>query len=497
MGIKSLWKMINGRVLEMEEMDGLRLCIDGNLALFSCICSSNIVFITEYTLKSIQKLFALGVDPIFVFDGRKPLFKRRRLRQRYGLENALEAEAIEDVPRDEVEKSKMPEKNRLADLIEKSSEIFKKKPHEMEEAEGDETLKHPDFNRILNDQDFSMYQIKRVMERYKYIKSISKQRMHGESNLMFKLRMQQNFNVTEACEDTAQNDFKETLFCIDSIKNVIYKAEEPAPAKNPKPLAPVKNKPEEHSIKIDDIALTEYQRELKMYPILKEDLLLSKESVDKETLPFSYRIIIDILDAFSIKYAIAPSESDSLYRSIEKAIHTDGVVTEDSDVLLFSRKPVYRHVFKRGNFPKVFAEKDSPIEYSRAELHILAWLLGNDYVQGIRKVGPSKAKYIIGLYREAVKKKKELENSSESVDVGALGRAVDSIPEIDIDRDLPALLQLQRIYAEKEFSVKIENLHPSPIDKGKILAFLTKRTTWIESEKEGFFKMVQNHKYQL
>ncbi|EIJ89652.1 hypothetical protein NEQG_00422 [Nematocida parisii ERTm3] len=481
MGIKNIWKMLSGRTLELRELNGLTMCVDGNLALFPCICNSNIVFITEYTLKIIHKLITLGIDPIFVFDGKRPLFKKRQRREDVYI-------AGQDDKQPQVQ---ITHKYTETEELQRETENEESKYLE-EDVESNPSQK-------LSDRDFSQYQVQKVYARYKYLKSVSKtKRMHGDSSLLFNLNLQSALLQKEEEASKEADPFKEVSDHIDQMKSILYKqqevinAEESSISKKKSCIGRDEKKPASiHSVIIPN-EQTEYQRELKMYDLPKEDTMLSREAVDKDTLPLSYRIIVDIFDAFSIKYAIAPSESDNVYKSLEKVLNTDGVITEDSDMLIFSTKPVFRHVFKRALLPKVFAEKDT-VEYTQTELHILAWLLGNDYVPGVSGVGPAKAKQIIQRYRETAGSQIEKKEEVYKINIDVICDTVSHVLGKDISEDIPRLLQVQRVYADREFKVYIENLHPKPYDKKRIIEFLTKRTTWESEEKEGYFKMVSAH----
>ncbi|KAI5147727.1 hypothetical protein NEAUS05_1014 [Nematocida ausubeli] len=478
MGIKHLWKLLNGRTVELRELNGLSLCVDANLALFACLGTSNIVFITEYTLKVIYRLISLGIDPVFVFDGRKPLFKKRPRKEILGTGgNGKDVcTEIEQVPE---ETADMP-----------STYIN-------EDSEATDTLeREEDFRQNMSDGDFSMYQVQKVFDRYKYIRSLTKiKRMHGDSEILFKLKSH-SLPVVQAKEDPDTDEpFKELNACMEKMKEILYSQQDGTEEKVERKMSysrdierEKKEKGQVHRIEVPTEE-TEYQREMKMYELPKEDIFLNTRAIDKETLPLAYRVIVDILDAFSIKYAIASSESDNVYKSIERAIDMDGVVTEDSDILIFSKKPVFRHVFKRKILPKVFAE-EGVLEYTQTELHILAWLLGNDYVPGISGIGPSRARIIIGKYREAVSPQNAEE---DTINIDQLCEIVRSTVNRDVTLEIPNLLQVQKVYADREFKVHIANLAPKPLDKRKIVEFLAKRTSWESTEKEGYFKMINEY----
>ncbi|KAJ1396369.1 hypothetical protein B484DRAFT_407341 [Ochromonadaceae sp. CCMP2298] len=73
--------------------------------------------------------------------------------------------------------------------------------------------------------------------------------------------------------------------------------------------------------------------------------------------------VIQLLRAFNLPYMIAPYEAEAQCAVLEQAEAqcavleqlglVDGVVTEDSDVLLFGAKSVYKNIFKDNKFVEV------------------------------------------------------------------------------------------------------------------------------------------------
>jgi len=67
----------------------------------------------------------------------------------------------------------------------------------------------------------------------------------------------------------------------------------------------------------------------------------------------------------------------------------DGIVTDDSDVLLFGGTRVYRHMFTAHKDVECYvaADIEGQLHLSRDMLISLAYLLGSDYSEGLRGIG--------------------------------------------------------------------------------------------------------------
>ena len=63
--------------------------------------------------------------------------------------------------------------------------------------------------------------------------------------------------------------------------------------------------------------------------------------------------VIRLLQLFGVPYVIAPMEAEAQCAYLESEGLVDGVVTEDSDALLFGAKSVYRHFFSTNKHPEV------------------------------------------------------------------------------------------------------------------------------------------------
>ena len=78
----------------------------------------------------------------------------------------------------------------------------------------------------------------------------------------------------------------------------------------------------------------------------------------------------------------------------------DGIITDDSDIFLFGGTNVFKNMFNQAKYVEKFRlEKiESIIHLSRDQLIQMAYLLGSDYTQGIKGIGPKMATEILKVW---------------------------------------------------------------------------------------------------
>ena len=78
----------------------------------------------------------------------------------------------------------------------------------------------------------------------------------------------------------------------------------------------------------------------------------------------------------------------------------DGVVTEDSDVLLFGAKKVYRNIFERKKYVEKYdmdlIEREMGLD--RDDLIKMALFMGSDYTMGVKGIASVNAIEIINSF---------------------------------------------------------------------------------------------------
>ena len=106
----------------------------------------------------------------------------------------------------------------------------------------------------------------------------------------------------------------------------------------------------------------------------------------------SSEILTDVqilLQLFGLPFITAPMEAEAQCACLEEEGHTQGTITDDSDIFLFGAKVVYRRVCSRTKGPEMYqaGEVASVLGLDRARLVQLAYLLGSDYTKGVTNIG--------------------------------------------------------------------------------------------------------------
>ncbi len=112
-----------------------------------------------------------------------------------------------------------------------------------------------------------------------------------------------------------------------------------------------------------------------------------------------------LLNLFGLPWMIAPMEAEAQCAWLKTAGLVDGIITDDSDVLVFSQSGtlVYRHFFKDKHPVQVYSAARIELQMGlrRADLVILAMLLGGDYGVGVRGVGVKRGVELLKILKEA------------------------------------------------------------------------------------------------
>ncbi|GMM38306.1 ssDNA endodeoxyribonuclease [Saccharomycopsis crataegensis] len=105
----------------------------------------------------------------------------------------------------------------------------------------------------------------------------------------------------------------------------------------------------------------------------------------------------DLLTCFGIPYITAPMEAEAQCSELLKLQLVDGIVTDDSDCFLFGGDRIYRHMFTEKKFAEFYDIKDidAKTHLSRDKMIDLAYLLGSDYTEGLKGIGPVTAVKIV------------------------------------------------------------------------------------------------------
>lgn len=133
----------------------------------------------------------------------------------------------------------------------------------------------------------------------------------------------------------------------------------------------------------------------------------------------------DLLSRFGIPYITAPMEAEAQCAELLSLKLVDGIITDDSDVFLFGGTKIYKNMFHERNYVEYY-DSDSIMKNLGMDREImieLAQLLGSDYTNGIKGMGPVSSVEIIAefgtlakfrdWYNEGQFDKKKLEKESK------------------------------------------------------------------------------------
>ncbi|XP_042348588.1 DNA excision repair protein ERCC-5 [Plectropomus leopardus] len=102
----------------------------------------------------------------------------------------------------------------------------------------------------------------------------------------------------------------------------------------------------------------------------------------------------ELLRLFGVPYLVAPMEAEAQCAALDRADHTNGTITDDSDVWLFGGRHVYKNFFSQNKYVEHYQYSDlqNQLGLDRTKLINLAYLLGSDYTEGVPGVG-----YVTGM----------------------------------------------------------------------------------------------------
>lgn len=109
----------------------------------------------------------------------------------------------------------------------------------------------------------------------------------------------------------------------------------------------------------------------------------------------------EMLDLFGVPYVLSPTEAESQCAMLEQLKLVDGIVTDDADVFLFGGRNVFKNIFSDKKYLEWYMMEtiESELFLKRRDLISLALLLGSDYTEGVRGIGPVNAFEILRAFQ--------------------------------------------------------------------------------------------------
>lgn len=143
-----------------------------------------------------------------------------------------------------------------------------------------------------------------------------------------------------------------------------------------------------------------------------EDELFKRQVKDKrdsdEVTEDMVTDIQEMLSQFGIPFITAPMEAEAQCAELLTLKLVDGVITDDSDVFLFGGTKIYRNMFHDRKYVEFYdsGKIAADLGLDRENMIDLALLLGSDYTNGIKGMGPVSSMEVIAEFGD-LKKFKE------------------------------------------------------------------------------------------
>ncbi|KAI5965622.1 RAD2 [Candida pseudojiufengensis] len=133
--------------------------------------------------------------------------------------------------------------------------------------------------------------------------------------------------------------------------------------------------------------------------LLQEKLAKAKRDSDEVTENMIHDVQ-ELLKRFGIPFITAPMEAEAQCAELLKIGLVDGIITDDSDCFLFGGDKIYKNMFNQKQFVECYFKDDveQKIGLSQVNLIELALLLGSDYTEGIKGIGPVLAMEILAEF---------------------------------------------------------------------------------------------------
>lgn len=108
----------------------------------------------------------------------------------------------------------------------------------------------------------------------------------------------------------------------------------------------------------------------------------------------------ELLKRFGIPFITAPMEAEAQCAELFRLGMVDGIITDDSDCFLFGGSRIYKNMFNQKQYVECYFSEDvdHKIGLNRERLIELALLLGSDYTEGIKGIGPVLAMEILAEF---------------------------------------------------------------------------------------------------
>lgn len=122
----------------------------------------------------------------------------------------------------------------------------------------------------------------------------------------------------------------------------------------------------------------------------------------------------ELLRRFGIPFITAPMEAEAQCAELLKLGLVDGIITDDSDCFLFGGDRIYKNMFNQKQYVECYmtSELQRNLGLDQHKLIELGLLLGSDYTEGIKGIGPVLAMEILAEFGDLSKFKKWFDDTA-------------------------------------------------------------------------------------
>lgn len=133
--------------------------------------------------------------------------------------------------------------------------------------------------------------------------------------------------------------------------------------------------------------------------LLQEKLLKQRREAEEVTQTM-INDVQELLRRFGIPFITAPMEAEAQCVELLKLQLVDGIVTDDSDSFLFGGDRVYKNMFNQKQFVECYLQEDfkGKLSLDQDRFIEIGLLLGSDYTEGIKGIGPVLAVEILAEF---------------------------------------------------------------------------------------------------
>lgn len=196
--------------------------------------------------------------------------------------------------------------------------------------------------------------------------------------------------------------------------------------------------------------------------LLREKLQKAKRDSDEVT-EAMINDVQELLRRFGIPFITAPMEAEAQCAELFRIGLVDGIVTDDSDCFLFGGDKIYKNMFDQKQYVECYMQDDlsTKMGLTRKKLIELALLLGSDYTEGIKGIGPVLAMEILAEFGDLKKFKQWFDQHTKS--------QVDKSNPTTLQKNLLSRIKKGNLYLPDSFpDAIVENAYLNPeVDSDK------------------------------